>query len=453
MNGKNVPPRVDIERQLTTILGSEIFASSPRVSALLARLVEDNLNSSDIEEYTLGVELFDRRTDWIPMDDRIVHQNMANLRNRLAKYYREHGAEDPVIITFPRVFRADFSYNPNAPFAARCRDIAQEFYHAFPDDALYHVRKIKTLIESTPSYAPAHAYFAEMLLVQTVFAPPLHACDVGTAENEVLMALQLNEHLWHAHLVNGALHSCRFRWSKAKDAFRTALQIDPAQTRCSFWYMAFLMATYQCDEAIECMELRRRMKEYDDANTWIIHATFLYLSRKFDEASHVIREHLTPPFEVKDHDAYMAGHEPPPGKNWLVDILAACIFLERGPGHTAAAYAKRAEDAFAPKWVKGLLCLCLASSRSEVPGFSPNDAPYQARLIEQKPKLYGPLAQALWLYATNTPENHDSCIELLEKLCDTGNAVMAWLHILPLFHPLRPWARFDALLKRTAPPH
>src|ERR1035441_7177283 len=102
------------------------------------------------------------------------------------------------------------------------------------------------------------------------------------------------------------------------------------------------MFAYHIQSVIECMELRRQMKEHDDANTWIMHATFLYLSGKFDEALYVIREHLTLLFEVKNHDAYMAGYEPPPCRNWLVDILAACILLERGPYHTAAVYAKRA---------------------------------------------------------------------------------------------------------------
>jgi tetratricopeptide (TPR) repeat protein len=395
------------------------------------------------------VELFDRRSDWVPLEDAIVRENTRNLRARLAKYYREDGAEDAIIIALPRGFRAEFSYNPSAPVAAKCRQIAEAFYNAIPGDPSFFRAQMRLLVHASPSYAPAHAHLAEMLLVETVCGDRRFTDQIAWAEKEVAVALALNNVLWLAHVINGALQACRYRWAKAEEAFQTALRIDPMQTRASFWYMAFLMAMNRPDEAFECLEQRRKMTSFGlDSKVWMIEAAFLYVTGRFDEAFHVVLEHLATFSHINDWESYRAGLLPAECKNWLVDVLMACILLKRGPYHTSAVYAMAAERRGAPKFVKGLVCFCLNSSDLPLPGTSADDARNYAHIIEKSPHLYGPLARALWLYAAS---QFDHCLEQLKEACKEGNPITAWLHILPLFAGMLVWEEYREFIGSIRP--
>src|SRR5262249_53380955 len=92
------PSKTEIEAQLQRLLGSDVFAVSPKLSPLLRRIVHDSVNdvAHPEYEYALGVELFGRPRDWTPLTDNIVRQNVVNLRVALGEYYEIHGASDLV---------------------------------------------------------------------------------------------------------------------------------------------------------------------------------------------------------------------------------------------------------------------------------------------------------------------------------------------------------------------
>jgi eukaryotic-like serine/threonine-protein kinase len=93
-----------IEEQLARIIASPHFASSGRLSAFLAFIVRKTLagEGSEIKEYTVGTQVFDRAVSFDPRVDTIVRVQASKLRTRLNEYYATAGVNDPIIIELPR---------------------------------------------------------------------------------------------------------------------------------------------------------------------------------------------------------------------------------------------------------------------------------------------------------------------------------------------------------------
>jgi TolB-like protein len=93
-----------VREQLDRILSSDVFATAGRHSRLLRYLVERTLagEGGQLKEYVLGTEVFDRADTYDPRIDSIVRVEVRRLRSRLEEYYREQGADDPLVIVIPR---------------------------------------------------------------------------------------------------------------------------------------------------------------------------------------------------------------------------------------------------------------------------------------------------------------------------------------------------------------
>ena len=86
------------------ILSSPCFTQNDRLSKFLGLIVEWKLQgrSAELKESLLGVEVFDRKPGFNPRRDSIVRTEAAKLRERLARYYAEEGAGDPIRIDLPK---------------------------------------------------------------------------------------------------------------------------------------------------------------------------------------------------------------------------------------------------------------------------------------------------------------------------------------------------------------
>lgn len=97
-----IPP--DVQSQVERILASALFTQSARLSAFLRFVIDaaksGNLNS--LKEYSIGVEVFERGTEFDPRVDNIVRIQAAKLRSRLVEYYAGEGAQDSIIISIPK---------------------------------------------------------------------------------------------------------------------------------------------------------------------------------------------------------------------------------------------------------------------------------------------------------------------------------------------------------------
>lgn len=118
-----------VRHQLKQILASHPFATAVRSRRFLTYIVEETLagQTEGIKELVLGVEVFDRRSDFDPKVDTIVRVEAGKLRKRLQEYYENEGATAPVRIEVPKgSYVPQFHFRdelpaPELPHSARRR--------------------------------------------------------------------------------------------------------------------------------------------------------------------------------------------------------------------------------------------------------------------------------------------------------------------------------------------
>ena len=98
------PSEDDVRRQLDRLLASALFANAGRMSRFLKFVVEKTLagDAERLKECVIGVEVFDRDTDYDPRVDSIVRVEAARLRSKLAEYYAGEGRGDAVVLGLPK---------------------------------------------------------------------------------------------------------------------------------------------------------------------------------------------------------------------------------------------------------------------------------------------------------------------------------------------------------------
>lgn len=98
------PTQQEVRDALGRIVESAGFAGAGRLSSFLTYLVERTLNgeSDRLKESVLGVEVFQRSTDYDPRTDPIVRVEARRLRSRLEEYYAGPGKNEPVRIELPK---------------------------------------------------------------------------------------------------------------------------------------------------------------------------------------------------------------------------------------------------------------------------------------------------------------------------------------------------------------
>jgi len=96
--------RWEAERaELQTVLQAPIFVRSPALSHLLSYLCEKTFadETDQIKEYTIALDVFERRDSFDQDTDSIVRVEANRLRKRLSEYYAHDGASDLIRITIP----------------------------------------------------------------------------------------------------------------------------------------------------------------------------------------------------------------------------------------------------------------------------------------------------------------------------------------------------------------
>jgi hypothetical protein len=438
-SGESKPARGEIEKQLNRIIGSKAFESHLTLCQLLKRLVNDSFNGEPIRnyEYKLGREIFGKRKGWIPDNESVVRQGMTNLRRALDKYYKGEGSEDRVVIDVPgrQGHQPKYSYNTRSAAAQRYRSSLELFDRTFlemvPDTAFIVVQDFETGIRrETKSYAPAYSSLAEIILIYTLWEVPGFRPRERLLEIERLVGecLVLNDHDWLAHIVSGVLHSCRFDWEKATRAFDVALSISADETRFNFWYQAFLCAVGKTDVVLEwAQQCFRAVPRSDSALTRL--ALFVYAGRNFPIALAVLGQ--APPN--------------PLGKNnWPVELLTACIFAGQGRGEGIRSHASNAHKSSTLSAGLKIMGEAKIARDDGLPAYL-DSALETAKLLERNPSQFGPICLALAYIGLGLAED---AIRMLKHACEAGSPLMVWLHLWPIFDPLREHESFRPLIDR-----
>src|SRR3954451_11304855 len=90
--------------QLNRILSSKAFRQADRLKRFLSFVVAETISgrSDRLKEFAVGVEVFGKDTTFDPRNDPIVRVQARRLRAQLARYYREEGQEDELVIEMPK---------------------------------------------------------------------------------------------------------------------------------------------------------------------------------------------------------------------------------------------------------------------------------------------------------------------------------------------------------------
>ena len=98
-----IPPE-ELIRQLDRVGSSAAFQQVDRLKRFLCFVVGETVagRGSQLKEYVIGVQVFDKDTSFDPRTDPIVRVQARRLRSRLAKYYAEEGVGDTVVIELPK---------------------------------------------------------------------------------------------------------------------------------------------------------------------------------------------------------------------------------------------------------------------------------------------------------------------------------------------------------------
>jgi predicted ATPase len=93
-----------VQAQLQKVLQSATFSNAPSLSRFLRHLVQEAIDgkASQLKEYSIGVEVFDRGESFDPRIDTIVRVQARRLRAKLEEYYASEGHADPIVIEVPK---------------------------------------------------------------------------------------------------------------------------------------------------------------------------------------------------------------------------------------------------------------------------------------------------------------------------------------------------------------
>jgi hypothetical protein len=98
------PETDSVREHLQKILDSKHFSRAESLRRLLRFLVEETLlgRANQLNEYSLGQEVFGRGERFDPRIDTIVRVQTRKLRARLDEYYRTQGGNDRVVLKLPK---------------------------------------------------------------------------------------------------------------------------------------------------------------------------------------------------------------------------------------------------------------------------------------------------------------------------------------------------------------
>jgi serine/threonine-protein kinase len=90
--------------QLNRILSSKAFRQADRLKRFLRFVVAETISGRGdrLKEFVVGVEVFGKDTSFDPRNDPIVRVQARRLRAQLARYYREEGQEEELVIEMPK---------------------------------------------------------------------------------------------------------------------------------------------------------------------------------------------------------------------------------------------------------------------------------------------------------------------------------------------------------------
>jgi tetratricopeptide (TPR) repeat protein len=446
----SVPTQEEIRRQLSRMLSGEHFSANENPARFLAFVVERALQNEPITQAIIGFELFPGKYARTEIPD--VRVTARNLRMVLAKYYAHEGAEDLVLIKLPtppgankpklppgKAYKPVFSYNPGSPAH---KEYSQGLYMLSQSRLTQAEKHFARAIELQPRYWEPYLGLATAYLLCSIRAG---VQDIGedsfssdyikfgsslpVIRSRVAQALAINRKHWRIHVIRGVVHTYQHQWEKARRAFAAALRMSPEKTRDDPWYIAYLATTGRLDEAI--VILRARIKnDPNDASALTQYGLLMYVARRLYEAD----EAFTRAYRLD-------------GRYWPARIGRVLVMLElvtqekemdQGDAALSEMQLLRRESGPFANYFPGLLVLCLARTGNT------EEARRQLEIFTMPPAM-DPVQKALAYLGLGET---DQAVLSLHAAFAHSDPLLLWLHLWPVFNPLRGHKRFQELIRR-----
>jgi len=123
----SLPSREEKLRELERILASRTFLNALRLQKFLRFVALKAIDGQedDVKEYTVGVQVFRKGSDFDPRTDTQVRTEASRLRLRLERYYASEGASDDLLLELPRGHYVP-QFSPRAPKPAEPESVPGE---------------------------------------------------------------------------------------------------------------------------------------------------------------------------------------------------------------------------------------------------------------------------------------------------------------------------------------
>lgn len=416
---------VGILRHLSALLGSKYFSAAPRLREFLRFVVTETIagRGNQLKEYSIGVNVYGRRSDFDPKQDSIVRVEAVKLRARLSDYYDQTNSWDGIRILLPkggyvpilRQIGSQYESSTQSRLIAElCAAGELAIWRRTPAGMTLARQHFSRVIELAPSDPRGHigwAYTCGSALDTELENP---AEIIPLYEEEIAQSLKLSPMSSSAHVLRSNLISATGDIGpRAMAEVDAALRLEPADSFAHFWRGGLFAGQGRFTEAIRHMHEAIRLAPLSVIFHVYLGRT-LFLAGKHEQAAEKLVEltRLDPALSV--------AHQ------WLA--LALC---ESGRFEEAITAASRLVDLADNSATNSCMCYVLARA-----GYR-NDA---ARILET---LVPPLAKAyvspVWLASIfKALDEQNRAAEQLESARKENSYALIWQRVDPR---LKSWTK------------
>ena len=321
-----------VREHLAAVLHSPPFSRSERLKRFLEFIVESELTGHrrDIQEYTIGLEVFDRGKSFDPRTDSIVRGEAHRLRKRLKKYYAVHGRLQPIRIELPKrgyvpsferqgshwnwrrragaafiaggilvvlgyALYTELRDNPAAapsPLAVEAFEMGRTSFEQWTGEGARQAAAFfQEAIAHDPGYARAYAWLSAAYRQQAVMGDASFREVYGPSSEAARKAVALDPKLAEAQSMLAIILTFEPRWNEAELAFRTAVRLDPdnATTHHTFGMLLLAASVVRLAEAEAGLRSAARLEPGDLAHRVML-GKILYFRGRYDEAREILEE-------------------------------------------------------------------------------------------------------------------------------------------------------------------
>jgi len=437
------------------VVSSAPFAQSRRLQRFLEYVVECELTGrrDDIQEYAIGLEVFDRGESFDPRSDSIVRVEARRLRERLADYYGGDGRRQRIRIVLPKrgyvpsfehrrvwppwviwaaativavgilgvvsygLYTVTSTRSVAAPPRA-AREAFEKGMTAFAQWTAEGAQQAEAFFQEAvardPDYARAHAWLSAAYRQRALMGEADSRRALAKSLQSAQEAVALDPGLAEAHQMLATALTFVPQWRDAEAAFQTAIRIDPDNAYVHHAYGIVLLAAFRGRLADAEAQLRTAVRlEPGDLAHRVVLAKVLYFRGRLAEARDTLEEAV--------------GIDPlyPDAMRNLASVL-----VQMGEYAQAIRLFEDAQQLAYLPWGDGLLGHALAAS---------GDGPRARALLVTLQSRYGARSAAAMAIATIQlgVGELDAACDSLRTAWDNREMRVRYIDVDPIYAPMR----------------